>query len=138
MQRSEYIQGDYPQSLKDAVEVAGRKARLSQALVANALTSSPPTFVVMHEERYVYSSHEHSTVGVFTTIEAANAKVMAFFKEEHPDVVEEGNFFKGDENADLGQVTWKIDSLDALSLEYIDGGDCDFFKVHIKKQVLQN
>ncbi|KAF2801606.1 uncharacterized protein BDZ99DRAFT_469595 [Mytilinidion resinicola] len=140
MQRDEYVQGDYPQYLKDAVEAAGRNVSQQQASATNAPTRNSPMFVVMHEERYVYSSdcNENKIIGVFATVEVANSKIMEFFKKGHPDVVEEDNFVQGAEDPGLNQVTWGIDELGAVSLEYTDGGDGDFFRVDIKKQVLQN
>ncbi|KAF2801607.1 uncharacterized protein BDZ99DRAFT_528332 [Mytilinidion resinicola] len=136
---SPIIAGDYPQYVKTACEAAGRAARQRQASsVACTSSSNPPVFIIMHEAQFHYRSEDNSTdiEAICGNIDTANAKVMEMFQKHHDGVVEEDNFFGEGVGADLNEVTWKIDSSGALSLEYADGAEGDVFKVYIETHEL--
>ncbi|KAF2496059.1 hypothetical protein BU16DRAFT_560905 [Lophium mytilinum] len=125
--------GDYPQHVKAAVEAAGkaarRKTRQQQASRTTDTTSNDFHVFLVHHEVDMKDDVQQAAV-------EQEPNVMEVFKERYEDVVEEDNFVREGQKAGENQVTWNVDEIGALSLEYTDAAEGDFFTVHVVRHIV--
>lgn len=95
-------------------------------------------FLVIHEQQQVYNGSYFTVIGTYARLETANSEVKKFFQREYGDYLLFGGVVKSRSLPDINGVSWWIDEEDGtLSLEALDMGDGDVFRVYARSEWVQ-